>query len=75
VACPPLRVAAGTDREADFGAPLLGAPLGARGARELCGVGSTESIAAIRSACVMPDMSITGGASLGGGFEPAAPIG
>jgi len=74
LAWPPLRLdAAGTERGVLFGPPLFGVVLGGRGARdEPCGVGSTDNIAAIRSAWVMPDMSTAGGATLGGGFEPAA---
>jgi len=61
--------AAGTERGADFGDVLFGAPEADRGAREeLRGVGSTESMAAIRSACVMPDMSEMG---IPGGADPA----
>jgi hypothetical protein len=70
--CPPLRFAAGIERGAVFGALLFGALLGPRGARELCVVGSTDSIAAIRSACVMPAMSVAGGLALGG-FESCVP--
>jgi hypothetical protein len=67
-----LRLDAGTERGALFGAPLFGATLGERGARdELRGVASTESIAAIRSAWVMPAMSTAGMPALGGGTEPA----
>jgi hypothetical protein len=56
-----LRDDAGTERGEDLGDVLFGAPDGARGARdEACGVGSTESMAAMRSACVMPDMSAVG---------------
>jgi hypothetical protein len=58
----PLREA-GADR-GDFDALLFGAALEARGARADFGEGSTESIAAMRSACVMPAMS--GGATEAG---------
>jgi hypothetical protein len=73
LATPPLRLdAAGTERGVPFGvtlfgAPLFGAALGARGARdELRDVASTDSMAAIRSAWVMPDMSTAGTPGAGG---------
>jgi len=68
-----LRVDA-TERGALFGAPLFGAPLAGRGARDdVRGAAvSTESMAAMRSACVMPDMSTEGTTELGGGVDALA---
>jgi hypothetical protein len=48
---------AGADRCVDFAALLFGAALDARDARDDFVAGSTESIAAMRSACVIPAMS------------------
>ena len=80
LAPPPLRLDAGTERgppfgTALFGAALFGAALEGPGARdELRGVGSTESMAAIRSAWVMPDISTAGTPGAGGYVEPPAPV-
>jgi hypothetical protein len=76
----PLRDA-GADRGADLEALLFGEALDARAARDDFVAGSTESIAAMRSACVMPASS--GGApdvgaaarTPGGDAEPSLDAG
>jgi hypothetical protein len=70
---PPLRLdGAGPERGTLFAA-LFGAVLGGRGALdEARGVASTDSMAAIRSAWVMPDMSTAGTPGAEGCVEPPA---
>jgi hypothetical protein len=72
---------AGADRGADLEALLFGEALDARAARDDFVAGSTESIAAMRSACVMPASSggapviVAAARTLGGDAEPSREAG